>query len=325
MKAIICEAFGSPENLILRDLPDPKPSKNQVLIKVELCGLSYPDLLILENKYQFKPELPYSPGGEVVGEIVELGDSVGTLKTGDRVLALCRWGGFAEKVAVDSDRVFVLPDGVSSELAASSLYTYSTSFHALKDRAQLKSGETVLVLGAAGGIGLAAVELAKAMGSKVIAAASSDEKLALCKSKGADETINYETEDLKNRIKELTNGKGVDVVLDPVGGKYTEPVLRGIAWMGRYLIVGFANGEISKIPMNLPLLKGCSIVGVFWGKFSEVEAEQNKCNLNQLYQWFEEGKIAGHTAEVYDLEKAKNALLALRDRSNCKKGIVRVF
>lgn len=325
MKAIICNEFGSPENLFLGELPDPVPGKNQALIQVEVCGVSYPDLLIVENKYQFKPELPFSPGGEVVGEIIELGENVVGLKVGDRVLALCRWGGFAEKVAVDSDRVFMLPEGVSSEVAASSLYTYSTSFYALKDRAELKHEETVLVLGAAGGVGLAAVELAKAMGAKVIAAASSDEKLGLCKSKGAAVTINYELEDLKTRVKELTNGKGVDVVLDPVGGNYTEAALRSIAWKGRYLIVGFANGEIPKIPMNIPLLKGCSIVGVFWGNFSKVEEEQNRKNFDQLCQWLVNGKITGHSGKLYNLENSKNALLALQERSNFAKGVVRVF
>jgi NADPH2:quinone reductase len=325
MKAVTCEEFGLPEVLRIGELPDPKPFKNQVLIQVDLCGVSYPDLLIIQNKYQFKPDLPFSPGGEVVGKIIELGEPINNLKIGDRVLALCRWGGFSEKVAVDIDRVFVLPDGISSEMAASSLYCSSTSFYALKDRAQLKAGETLLVLGASGGIGLAAVELAKAMGAKVIAAASSDEKLALCKSKGADETINYESEDLKNRIKELTNGTGVDVVLDPVGGKYTDSALRGIAWGGRFLIVGFANGEIPKIPMNLPLLKGCSIVGVFWSTFSKVEPEQNRENMNQLYQWILEEKITGPNIEEYKLENAKNALLALQDRDNFKKGVVRVI
>ncbi|PZX53169.1 NADPH:quinone oxidoreductase family protein [Algoriphagus chordae] len=325
MKAVICENFGLPENLKIGELSDPEPSENQVLIKVGVCGLSFPDLLILQGSYQFKPELPFSPGGEVVGEIIELGENVDNFKIGDRVLALCRWGGFAEKVAVDSDRVFVLPEGVSSESAASSLYTYSTSLHALKDRAQLTSGETLLVLGAAGGIGLAAVELGKAMGAKVLAAASSDEKLALCKAKGAYQTINYKTEDLKTRIKELTQGKGVDVILDPVGGKYTDPALRGIAWKGRYLIVGFTNGEIPKIPMNLPLLKGCSIVGVFWGNFSKVEAEQNRINMNQLYEWILAEKITGHTPEVFKLEEAEIAISALQDRSNFKKMVVRVF
>ncbi|MEP0714220.1 MAG: NADPH:quinone oxidoreductase family protein, partial [Algoriphagus sp.] len=249
MKAIICKEFGSLEKLELGELPDPKPTKDKVIVAVEACGVSYPDLLILENKYQFQPELPYSPGGEVVGRIIELGQNVSHLTVGDRVLALCRWGGFAEKVAVDTDRIFMIPSGIATETAAGSLYTYSTSLHALQDRAQLQAGETILVLGAAGGVGLAAVELAKAMGAKVIAAASSDEKLELTRQKGADAIINYESEDLKARIKDLTDGRGVDVVLDPVGGKYTEPALRAIAWKGRYLIVGFANGGIPQIPM----------------------------------------------------------------------------
>ncbi|RAI95369.1 NADPH:quinone oxidoreductase family protein [Algoriphagus yeomjeoni] len=325
MKAIICAEFDLPENLKIAELPDPSAKENQVLIQVEVCGVSYPDLLIIQNKYQFKPELPFSPGGEVVGKITKVGAHVKELKIGDRVLALCRWGGFAEKVAVDSDRVFVLPNGISSQIAASSLYSLSTAYHGLKDRANLQTGETLLVLGASGAIGIAAIELGKAMGAKVIAAASSDEKLAYCKSKGADDTINYESEDLKNRIKELTDEKGVDVVLDPVGGKYTDPALRGMAWKGRYLVVGFANGEIPKIPMNLPLLKGCSIVGVFWGNFSKVEAEQNRLNLEQLNQWILDGKITGHEVEEYGLGNAKKALQAIQDRCTYIKGVVRIF
>lgn len=325
MKAVICEEFGLPENLKIGELPNAEPKGNQVLIQVEVCGVSYPDLLIIQNKYQFKPELPFSPGGEVVGKITKVGEHVKGLKIGDRVLALCRWGGFAEKVAVDSDRVFALPERISSELAAGSLYSLSTAFHGLKDRANLLKGETLLVLGASGAIGIAAVELGKAMGAKVIAAASSDEKLAYCKSKGADETINYESEDLKNRIKELTDGKGVDVILDPVGGKYTEAALRGIAWKGRYLIVGFANGEIPKIPMNLPLLKGCSILGVFWGNFSKVEAELNRNNLNQLYKMIVEEQIFGPKIEEFTMDNVKQALLAIQDRSNFHKGIIKIF
>lgn len=325
MKAIICEEFGLPENLKIGELPDPKPEGNQVLIHVEACGVSYPDLLIIQNKYQFKPELPFSPGGEVVGKIIEKGKNVSDFRVGDRVLALCRWGGFAEKVAVDSDRVFLLPDGISSEIAAGSLYSLSTAYHGLKDRANLLEGETLLVLGASGAIGIAAVELGKTMGAKVIAAASSDEKLAYCRSKGADEIINYESEDLKNRIKELTDQKGVDVIFDPVGGEYTEAALRGIAWKGRYLIVGFANGEIPEIPMNLPLLKGCSIVGVFWGNFSKVEAEQNRNNMNQLFQMILEDQISGHKIEEFTMNYAKQALLAIQDRSNFHKGIIRIF
>lgn len=324
MKAVICEEFGLPENLKTGEFPDPQPMGNQVLIQIESCGVSYPDLLIIQNKYQFKPELPFSPGGEVVGKITKAGECVKDLKIGDRVLALCRWGGFAEKVAVDSDRVFLLPDGISSEIAAASLYSLSTAYHGLKDRACLLEGETLLVLGASGAIGIAAVELGKAMGGKVIAAASSDEKLAYCKSKGADKAINYEAEDLKNRIKELTDGKGVDVVLDPVGGEYTEAALRGIGWKGRYLIVGFANGAIPKIPTNLPLLKGCSVVGVFWGNFSKVEPEQNMKNMGTLFQWISEGKVTGHEVDTYSLENAKNGILALQNRTNFKKGIIKI-
>lgn len=322
MKAIVCWEFGLPEKLIFKELPDPIPTPNQVLIAVEACGVNFPDVLIIQNKYQFKPELPFSPGGEVAGKIIGLGDQVQGFQIGQPVLALCGWGGFAEKVAVDTDRVFPLPPGLSAEVAATTLYTYGTSYHALKDRANLQAGETLLVLGAAGGVGLAAVELGKLMGAKVIAAASSEEKLALCREKGADLTINYETEDLKTRIKELTEGKGVDVVYDPVGGKFTESALRGMAWKGRYLIVGFANGEIPQIPMNLPLLKGCSIMGVFWGQFSKVEAKASFQNIRQLVAWIQEGKIKQHIGKTYSLEEAPEALQAILDRKMLGKGVV---
>lgn len=322
MKAVVCREFGPPEKLEVGDLPNPIPSSNQILISVEACGINFPDVLIIQNKYQFKPELPFAPGGEVAGKVIALGADVDNFQLGQSVLALCGWGGFAEKVAVDIDRVFPLPPGLSAEVAATTLYTYGTSFHALKDRANLQPGETLLVLGAAGGVGLAAVELGKLMGAKVIAAASSEEKLALCREKGADLTINYETEDLKTRIKELTNGKGVDVVYDPVGGKYTEPSLRSMAWKGRYLIVGFANGEIPQIPMNLPLLKGCSILGVFWGHFSKVEAKASFQNTRQLMAWILEGKIKQHIGRTYTLEEAPQALQAILDRRMLGKGVV---
>ena len=278
--------------------------------------------MIIQNKYQFKPELPFAPGGEVAGKIIGMGDQVQGFQVGQSVLALCGWGGFAEKVAVDADRVFPLPHGLSAEVAATTLYTYGTSYHALKDRANLQPCETLLVLGAAGGVGLAAVELGKLMGAKVIAAASSAEKLALCREKGAELTINYETEDLKTRIKELTEGKGVDVVYDPVGGKFTESALRGMAWKGRYLIVGFANGEIPQIPMNLPLLKGCSIMGVFWGQFSKIEAKTSFQNIRQLVAWIQEGKIKQHIDRTYTLEEAQEALQAILDRKMLGKGVV---
>ncbi|MCU0402807.1 MAG: NADPH:quinone oxidoreductase family protein [Algoriphagus sp.] len=322
MKAIVCNEFGLPEKLKFSELNDPIPSPNQVVIAVEACGVNFPDVLIIQNKYQFKPELPFAPGGEVAGKIVGLGDRVQGFQLGQSVLALCGWGGFAEKVAVDADRVFSLPPGLSAEVAATTLYAYGTSYHALKDRANLQPGETLLVLGAAGGVGLAAVELGKLMGAKVIAAASSGEKLALCREKGAEMTINYETEDLKTRIKDLTEGKGVDVVYDPVGGKFTETALRGMAWKGRYLIVGFANGEIPQIPMNLPLLKGCSIMGVFWGQFSKVEAKASFQNIRQLVAWIQEGKIKQHIGRIYSLEEAPEALQAILDRKMLGKGVV---
>lgn len=322
MKAILCEQFGDPDLLKLREVPDPIVEENQVLIEVNACGVNFPDLLIVQNKYQFKPDLPFSPGGEVAGKVLVLGKNVTNLQIGDSVLALCRWGGFAEKVAVSSDRVFLLPESLNPKSAATMLYTLSTSYHALKDRAELKAGESVLVLGAAGGVGLAAVELAKLMGAMVIAGASTQEKLQLCKDRGADLLINYEEEDLKSRIKELTNGKGVDVVFDPVGGNYTDSAIRGMAWKGRYLIVGFSNGAIPKIPMNLPLLKGCTILGVFWGQFSKLEKELNLTNLNQLIDWILEDKLKGPEVAEFPIDRAKEALLKLQDRSNYRKGVV---
>ncbi len=322
MKAIICNQFGLPDSLTFGELPEPKPAKNQILIEVEACGVNFPDLLIIQNKYQFKPELPFSPGGEVAGKVIGLGEGVSQFQIGQSVLALSGWGGFAERVAVDVDRVFSLPPGLSAEIAATTLYTYGTSYHALKDRAQLQKGETLLVLGAAGGVGLAAVELGNLMGAKVIAAASTAEKLAICRKKGASQTINYTKEDLKTRIKELTDGKGVDVIYDPVGGDFTEAALRGMAWKGRYLIVGFANGEIPTIPMNLPLLKGCAILGVFWGQFSKLEAKQSFQNIAQLIEWIKEGKIKQHISKRYSLNEAPEALQALLDRKMVGKGVV---
>jgi NADPH2:quinone reductase len=322
MKAILCTHYGMPQVLSLREVPAPSPGPKQVLIQVKACGVNFPDLLLIQNKYQFKPELPFVPGGEVAGTICEIGEGVEGLELGQPVLALCGWGGFAEKVPVEADRVLPLPPGISFEIAATTLYTYGTSYHALKDRADLHPGETLLVLGAAGGVGLAAVELGALMGARVIAAASSKEKLALCKKKGAIETINYESEDLKSRIKELTDGKGVDVVYDPVGGKLAEAALRGMAWKGRYLVVGFANGDIPQLPMNLPLLKGCSVVGVFWGQFSKLEPKASYSNTRQLLAWIQEGKIIQHVGARYSLEEAPRALQDLMDRKMMGKGVV---
>ncbi len=322
MKAVICEEYGFPERLIVRERPDPIAGEGQVLIQVAVCGVNFPDLLIIQNKYQLKPDPPFSPGGEVAGKIIAVGSHVETLKVGDSVIALCGYGGFAEKVAVDSDRVVVVPANISPKVSASTLYNYATSYHALKDRAQLLSGEVLLVMGAAGGVGLAAVELGKLIGAKVIAAASSEEKLELCREKGALQTINYAKENLKSRLKELTGGKGVDVIFDPVGGEYTETALRGIAWKGRHLIVGFAGDEIPKIPMNLPLLKGCSLVGVFWSQFSKSEPDVSRENIRQLIQWMVEGKIKQTIYKEYSLDEAPEALKALMNRTTLGKGVI---
>jgi NADPH:quinone reductase-like Zn-dependent oxidoreductase/acyl dehydratase len=322
MKAILCTQHGLPETLTYTDIDDPVLEEKEVLIRVKACAVNFPDVLLIQNKYQFKPELPFSPGGEVSGIIEKTGAGVKHLKEGQRVLALCGWGGFAEKVKVASDRVFPIPPQMDYITAASTLYTFGTAYHALKDRAKIRSGETLLVLGASGGVGLAAVELGNVMGANVIAAASTDDKLAICKEKGANHQINYETEDLKEKIKELTGGKGVDVVLDVVGGKYAEPALRGMAWKGRYLVVGFAAGDIPKLPFNLALLKGCDIMGVFWGRFSTEEPKQNKQNIMDLVGMIQTGKIRQHIHKVYSLEESPQALRDMMDRKVVGKAMV---
>jgi NADPH:quinone reductase len=322
MKAILCQQHGTPETLVYSDIHDPEPNEKEVVIQVKACAVNFPDVLIIQNKYQFKPELPFSPGGEVSGIIEKVGSGVKHLKVGQRVLALCGWGGFAEKVKVEADRVFPIPPQMDYLTAASTLYTFGTSYHALKDRAQIKSGETLLILGASGGVGLATVELGKVMGATVIAAASTSEKLAICKGKGADFLINYETEDLKEKIKELTGGKGVDVILDVVGGKYAEPALRGMAWKGRYLVVGFAAGDIPKLPFNLALLKGCSVMGVFWGRFSTEEPKQNQQNIMDLVGLIQSGKISQHIYKEYSLKESPQALQDMMDRKVVGKAMV---
>lgn len=322
MKAILCTYHGLPETLTYSEVEDPVPGEKEVLIQVKACAVNFPDVLLIQDKYQFKPELPFSPGGEVSGIIEKTGEGVKHLKEGQRVLALCGWGGFAEKVKVGADRVFPIPPQMDYITAASTLYTFGTAYHALKDRAKIQSGETLLVLGASGGVGLAAVELGKVMGATVVAAASTDEKLAICKEKGADFLINYESEDLKEKIKELTGGKGVDVVMDVVGGKYAEPALRSMAWKGRYLVVGFAAGDIPKLPFNLALLKGCDVMGVFWGRFSTEEPKQNQQNLMELVGMIQTGKISQHIHKVYSLEESPQALRDMMDRKVMGKALV---
>jgi NADPH2:quinone reductase len=314
MKALLCRELGSLDALAVDEVPPPAPGPRQVSIAVKAAGVNFPDILMVQGKYQFKPPLPFSPGCELAGIVKAVGEGVTHVKPGDAVLAIVMHGAFAEEALADADRVVPLPPGVDLEVAASFMFTYGTSYHALKDRAQLGRGETLLVLGAAGGVGIAAVELGKRMGARVIAAASSDEKLAACVSRGADATINYATEDLRERVKALTEGRGVDVVYDPVGGAYSEPALRGMAWRGRFLVVGFAAGEIPKIPLNLTLLKGCSIVGVFWGEFTRKEPQANRDNVRRLLQWIASGELKPLISERYPLARGVEALHALRDR-----------
>jgi NADPH2:quinone reductase len=269
---------------------------------------------MIQDMYQFKPPLPFSPGAEVAGTVSSVGEDVEALAVGDRVLASPGWGGLAERVAVDARTAIPVPDSIDLVHASSFLYAYGTSHYALKDRGRLQPGETLLVLGAAGGVGLAAVELGAAMGATVIAAASTDDKLDLCREHGAAMTINYETEDLKNQVRELTGGAGADVVYDPVGGKYSEAALRSTAWEGRFLVIGFADGEIPRIPLNLTLLKGCSIVGVFWGAFVGRERARHRANVEELMQWWQEGRLHPHVSNTYPLERASEAIRELADR-----------
>ncbi|GAA0722876.1 NADPH:quinone oxidoreductase family protein [Aquimarina litoralis] len=314
MKAIICKKYGPPSDLVFEDIESPKLKKDEVLIQIKSCGVNFPDTLIIQGLYQFKPELPFVPGSDVAGIVKEVGSEVKHLEVNDEVFGFVMKGGYAEEVVMPANLCFKKPQKMSFEIASSFMIAYGTSYHALKDRVNLNEGDTLLVLGASGGVGLAAVELGKLMGAKVIAAASSEDKLKLCKEYGADEVINYATEDLKSKVKELTDGKGVDVVYDPVGGDYSEIALRSMAWEGHYLVVGFAAGSIPKIPLNLPLLKGCSVVGVFWGSFAMKNPKMNMDNTMQLMKWLEERKLKPHIHKVYELKDASKALEEMINR-----------
>ncbi len=314
MKAVVCREFGPPETLVVEDLPSPKPGRGEVVVSVKAASLNFPDVLIIQNKYQFKPPLPFSPGSELAGVVKELGEGVSAWRAGDRVMAFTTYGAFAEEVKVEANRLVPLPTKMSFEEGAAFLLTYGTSDHALRDRAALAAGETLLVLGASGGVGIAAIEIGKALGARVIAAASSDEKLAVCREHGADVAINYATADLREQIKINTQGKGIDVVYDPVGGPYSEPAFRSLAWRGRLLVVGFAAGDIPKLPLNLALLKGASLVGVFWGDFTRREPERFAASLRQLARWYEEGKLRPHVSTTFPLEKASEALKLMAAR-----------
>ena len=318
MKALVCKELGLADKLeLVDDWADPELGDHDVLIEVKAAGLNFPDVLIIQGKYQIQPELPFIPGAECSGVVTAVGANVTRYKVGDRVLSMGASGAFCEKIAANEYAVFPMPQSLSFEQAAGISITYFTSYYALKQRANIQPGETLLVLGAAGGVGTTAIELGKLMGARVIAAASSEEKLALCKQLGADEVINYNEVSLKDAVKELTGGKGVDVVYDPVGGDYAEPAIRSMAWNGRYLVIGFASGPIPKIPLNLALLKGCSLVGVFWGRFSGEEPEQNIKNIEELWQLFDSGKISPVVTDSFPFaqyEEAFNCLIERRAR-----------
>ncbi|CAM2152447.1 NADPH:quinone reductase [Pararobbsia alpina] len=322
MKALMCHAFGPISDLKLEDVTDPTPEAGQVVIKVEAASINFPDALIVQGLYQFKPPLPFSPGAELAGTVHSVGEGVRHLKVGDRVIASTGHGGFAELCVADAMRVMPLPPGMDFELGAAFVLTYGTSFHALQHIAKLQAGETLLVLGAAGGVGLAAIEIAKAMGARVIAAASSADKLELCKQVGADETVNYEEDDWRKRVDALTDGKGVDVVYDAVGGKYSEPALRATAWRGRFLVVGFAAGEIPKLPLNLALLKERAILGVFWGDAVRRDPAQHIANMKQLGAWFNEGKVKPFISERIALSGAADGIARMASRKVKGKVVV---
>ena len=322
MKAIVCKTWGLPETLTVEELPDVVPGPGQVAIDVHSAGVNFPDVLIIQNKYQFTPQLPFTPGSELAGVVRAVGEGVTRFKAGDKVLAFVSLGAFAQQVAAPEQAVVPMPPGLDFDTAAAFTLTYGTSHHAVVDRAQLKAGETMLVLGAAGGVGLAAIEIGKALGARVIAAASTDEKLAVCKEHGADDVINYSTQDLREAIKAATGGKGPDVIYDPVGGIYAEPAFRSIAWRGRYLVIGFANGEIPKLPLNLPLLKGASLVGVFWGEFAKREPKANLAGMVQLMGWMAEGKIRPHISGRYALADAHRALNDMAARKVTGKVVI---
>ena len=322
MKAALCKELGPPESLVIEDIPEPNLGPGQVRIAVKACGVNYPDVLLMQGKYQIKPELPFAPGGEISGDVIEVADGVRNVAVGQRVLAMSGYGGMVEQVCLPAVAVVPIPDSMDYPTGAGFILTYGTSYHALKQRANLQADETLVVLGASGGVGLAAVELGNLMGARVIAAASSAEKLALAQEYGASELINYSEESLKTKVKELTGGKGADVIYDPVGGPLFDDCMRSVAWKGRVLVVGFASGEIPKVPVNLALLKGCQIVGVFWGNFTQKESAVHIENTLELIAYFEQQKLKPHISQTFDLEHAGSAIKTLADRRAKGKVVV---
>ena len=323
MRALICDAYGPIDQLQVRDVPVPEPGPGEVRIRVEAAAVNFPDALIVQGLYQVKPALPFSPGAELAGVVEAVGEGVRHVQPGQRVIGFCGHGAFAEQAVVSALQLMPLPDGMDMDTGAALVLTYGTSLHALKDVGRLQAGETLLVLGAAGGVGLAAIEIARQIGAKVIAAASSQHKLDLCRTVGADECINYFTENLRQRLDALTDGQGVQMVYDPVGGDCTEHALRATAWRGRYLVVGFAAGTIPKVPLNLALLKERAILGVFWGEAVRRDPAAHLANMQQLTTWFAEGRIRPVISERVGLEGARDAIARMAARKVLGKVVVR--
>lgn len=314
MKAILCTQAGPAEMLSLVDLPDPKPAAGEVVVDIAFAALNFFDTLIIQGRYQVKPELPFSPAAEFSGIVSAVGGGVTAFRIGDRVCGHCGFGAAREKIAVAAERLVKVPDGLALEQAAGLLVTYGTTLHALQDRAKIQPGETLAVLGASGGVGLAAIELGKILGARVIACASSPEKLAFCKKHGADELLDYSKEDLKERLRALTNGEGADVIYDPVGGKYAEPAVRATAWEGRYLVIGFAAGEIPKIPLNLLLLRGSAALGVSWGQYTRRDPERFRAQIGEMLGWVKSGKLSPHIDHIFPLTEVTDAFAAISGR-----------
>lgn len=324
MQAVVLRSYGPPPQLGVEEMPSPQLQAGQVRLRVHAVGFGFPDALTVAGKYQVKPEVPFTPGSEVAGVVTEVAADVTTVKPGARVLAMAGQGGLAQECVANAATLIALPPSMSMAAAAGFLVNYGTTYHALVQRGNLKAGETLLVLGAAGGVGLTAIEIGKALGARVLAAASSDEKLALAKQHGADAGFNYTSENIKARVKEFTGDRGIDVVYDPVGGDYAEQGVRSMAWNGRYLVIGFAAGKIPAIPLNLALLKGCSLVGVFWGTHTRREPEVHAANLQALFKLFNEGKIRPHVTEMNGLDRFTEALDMLNGRRATGKVVIRV-
>ena len=323
MKAVLCQKLGGPDDLIVADLPDPVPGPGEVLVRVMAAGLNFFDTLIIAGKYQIRPDFPFSPGAEFAGTVESVGPGVSAFAPGERVMGYCAYGAARQRLAVKAATLTKIPDALDFDRAAGLSVTYGTTYYALKDRGHMQAGETLAVLGAAGGVGLAAVEIGKLMGARVIACASSDDKCAFARAHGADLTVNYGRDDLRDALKQATEGRGADVIYDPVGGPYAESALRAIAWEGRFLVIGFAAGEIPKLPLNLTLLKNCDVVGVFWGAFTQREPQAQAKNMQQIVRWCAEGKLSAHVHATYPLGETTRALHDIAARRIMGKAIVK--